>query len=111
MIGGNITAVIQTETIEKSRIGSPIRQWTDAVSLYGWLDMMSGGTNHTTFNAKIESSTHVFLCDYVPLTGINAENSRAVINGQVYEITMIDNPMQMNQHYEIYLKFVGGQHE
>ena len=43
--------------------------------------------------------------------GIQAENSRMTINGKVYDILLIDNPMEMGSgsQLEIYLKYTGGQ--
>ena len=40
---------------------------------------------------------------------VTSENARMVIQGLVYEILLIDNPMNMNEHLEIYLRFIGGQ--
>jgi hypothetical protein len=40
---------------------------------------------------------------------VTSENARMVIEGLVYEILLIDNPMNMNRHLEIYLRYVGGQ--
>lgn len=40
---------------------------------------------------------------------VTSENARMVIHGAVYEILLIDNPMNMNEHLEIYLRFIGGQ--
>ena len=30
------------------------------------------------------------------------------VDGVVYELTMIDDPMELHEHIEIYLKYVGG---
>lgn len=111
MIGGNIKAVLQTKTIEKTDIGEAVSHWSDSVSLLGWLDLSNGDSKHTAFYAKIQESTHIFICDYKDLSpyGITAENCRMLINGLVYEILLIDNPMELNRQLEIYLKFVGGQ--
>lgn len=111
-IGGNITAVIQTATITKNRIGEQVKSWADKQTLKGWLDLQAGDSKYTNFNAKIQESTHVFVADYVPLApGIAAENSRMVINSKVYDVLLIDNPMEMGSgsQLEIYLKFTGGQ--
>lgn len=111
-IGGNIKAKVQVCTTTKNEIGEQVQTWADAQTLKGWLDLSSGDSRHTTFNAKIQESTHVFVADYVPLdSGINAENSRMVINGKRYEVTLIDNPMEMGSgsQLEIYLKYTGGQ--
>mgnify|MGYP003503101119 CR=1 FL=1 len=36
------------------------------------------------------------------------EDIRMVIKGQMYDVTYIDNPDEMNEHLEIFLKKVGG---
>lgn len=111
-INGNTVAVIQTFTTLANEIGEQVKTWSDAQSIKGWLDMMSGDSNYLAYNAKIQESTHIFVADYVPLAeGISAETARMVINGKVYDITVIDNPMEMKHgsQLEIYLKFVGGQ--
>ncbi len=111
MINGNVNGVLQLRSTEKNEIGEATAIWSDVVTLYGWLDLSGGDSKHTTFNAKIQESTHVFICDYTDLTayGLTAENCRIVIKGLVYEVLLIDNPMELNQQLEIYLKFVGGQ--
>lgn len=111
-IGGNITAVIQICTTAKNEIGENIQTWTDAKTIKGWLDLSSGESRYTPFNAKIQESTHIFIADYVTLPDkIKAENSRMVIKGKRYDIMLIDNPMEMERksHLEIYLKYTGGQ--
>ena len=37
-----------------------------------------------------------------------SENARMIINGSVYHILMIDDPVGMHQHLEIMLQYVGG---
>ena len=111
-IGGNITAVIQTATTTKNSIGEQVKSWVNAQTLKGWLDLSAGDSRYTTYNAKIQESTHIFIADYVPLAdGIQVENSRMVINGKVYDILLIDNPMEMcsGSQLEIYLRYTGGQ--
>lgn len=111
-IGGNITAVIQTATTTKNAIGEQVKSWANAQTLKGWLDLSSGDSKYTAYNAKIQESTHVFIADYVPLAaGIQAENSRMTINGKIYDVLLIDNPMEMGSgsQLEIYLKYTGGQ--
>ena len=108
-IGGNTKAIIQTHTTEKNAIGEGVKKWSDVQTLTGWLDLSGGSSGYTAFAAKVQESTHVFLCDYVPLPeGIKAENSRLVIDGKAYDITLIDDPMGLHAHYEIYLKYTGG---
>ena len=110
MIGGNKLAEIQISTVTKNVIGEQVKAWETVQSLKGWLDLQGGDSKYTTFNAKMQESTHIFLADYVQLDKrIKAENSRAVIDGQVYVIMLFDNPMELNLQWEIYLKYTGGQ--
>lgn len=119
-IGGNTKAIFQVEKMSRDEkgkyirnsAGEIIRDWEDAQTIKGWLDLNSGDSKHTTFYAKIQESTHIFIADYVKLDErINAENARMVIGGKVYDIMLIDNPMGMGKgsQLEIYLKYTGGQ--
>ena len=111
-IGGNINAIIQISTATKNAIGESVKTWADVQTLRGWLDLFSGRASYAPYNAKIQESTHLFICDYIPIDSrISAENSRMKINGKVYEITLIDNPMEMGSgsQLEFYLKYTGGQ--
>jgi len=110
MIGGNTTAEIQTKTTTKNRIGESVATFQTVQSIKGWLDLSSGDSRYTNYSAKIQESTHIFMCDYVALdASIKAENSRLIVNGERYDITLIDDPMGMHQHLEIYLRYTGGQ--
>ena len=134
-IGGNTTAIVQVRTAKKNAIGESVPTWVDAFSLFGWLDL-SGGDSNFTYNAKVQQSTHIFLCDFQHLTAltddfiwdvlnfmknwivdedsdkvaikVTSENSRMVIGSDVYNINLIDDPMGMHQHLEIYLEYIGG---
>lgn len=111
-IGGNTNAIIQISATTKNAIGEQVKAWKDVQTLHGWLDLQSGESRYRVYNAKIQESSHIFVCDYVELDRrINAENARLVNNGAVYDIMLIDNPMQMKtgSQLEIYLKYTGGQ--
>ena len=109
-IGGNTQAVIQIRNVTKNAIGEHVESWADVQTIKGWLDMASGDAHTTTYYAKIMDSTHYFISDYVKLDSrITDENSRMMVNGKHYDIRMIDNPMEMNQQLEFYLKYTGGQ--
>ena len=111
-IGGNITAIIQVCTAAKNEIGENVQTWVDAQTVKGWLDLQAGDSKYTSFSAKMQESTHIFIADYVVLDSlITAENSRMVINGKRYDVVLIDNPMELGSgsQLEFYLKFTGGQ--
>ena len=110
-IGGNIVAVLQTKSGNgKNAIGEAVNNWEDAFTLVGWLALQSGGNNRNTFNAKIEESTHIFLCDYnADVYALADSDTRMIIKGNMYDVLLIDNPDEMDEQLEIYLDKVGGQ--
>lgn len=108
-IGGNITGHVFKKTSSgKNEIGEATVVWEEAFGLLGWLGLQTGGANYNNFNAKIEESTHVFLTDYH--SGVYAladQDTRMIIKGNTYDVLLIDNPDEMNEQLEIYLKKVG----
>jgi len=109
-IGGNTAATIQVPTVSKNAIGEAVSTWEDVQTIKGWLDLSSGNSGYSSYYAKIQESTHIFIADYVQLDSrIKAENSRFIINGKRYDVMLIDNPMELNAQLEIYLKYTGGQ--
>lgn len=110
-IGGNIKGTIQTQITAKNSIGEAIKEWSDAFSCVGWLGLQSGGKNYT-HNAKLEDTTHVFLCDYH--SGIYAladRDTRMIVKGFVYDVLLIDNPDEMDEQLEVYLRRVGAEND
>lgn len=142
MIGGNINAVVQIKSQgDKNEIGERESVWFNALKLHGWLDFMSGEAKYTTFNAKVEESSHLFICDYKEditklcclldgngdyifdsencvirtrtssdgedVESATSENGRMIVDGRVYDIVFIDDPMHLHQQYEFYLKATG----
>ena len=107
MIGGNITAVLQKCVYSFNDIGEPIEDYAESISLFGFLDLSSGDSHY----AKVQESTHIFICDYKDLKGYKADNSRLIVNDEVYDVTLIDDPMGLHQHLEIYLQYKGAQDE
>ena len=109
-IGGNIKGIIQTKSTEKNKIGESSKKWADAFSLTGWLGLQSGDSKYTNFNAKLEESTHVFLCDYHEgAYTLASEDTRMIIKGFVYDVLLIDNPDEMDEQLEIFLRRVGAE--
>ena len=111
MINGNIKALLQ----EKSEtginvIGERIQEWVTIIELKGFLDFQGHSTNRTTYETKLEESTHLFICDYKSFNK-KAENKRMIIDNEVYDVVYIDDPMNLHQHLEIFLKYAGGQNE
>jgi head-tail adaptor len=107
MIGGNIEAVLQRcEGSATNAIGERIQTWSDVQTLHGWLDLSAGDSKYT-HDTKLQESTHIFICDYVTIDR-KPENKRLKVNGHSYDVLLIDDPMELHQHLEIYLKYLGG---
>lgn len=115
-IGGNISGTVQTMTgSEKNAIGEAVNEWKDFASQSGWLGMQSGDSKYTNHSAKLEESTHVFLCDFnaaiyaltLPDETGAIPQVRMIIKGMVYDVLLIDNPDEMDAQLEIYLRKVG----
>lgn len=107
-IGGNTVLTLQTKQSAKNGIGEGVNAWSDLAALTGFLDLMTGSSAYNTFHTKMQESTHVFLADYAELS-VEPEECRALIGGKVYDVLLIDDPMGLHEHLEIYLKYVGGQ--
>lgn len=106
-IGGNIFGVLQSKVLTKNIIGENEISWNDEIVILGFLDLLSGSSDYISYNSKTQESTHVFLCDYIKISFV-PEQCRMIINNNIYDVLLIDNPMELNQHLEIYLKFTGG---
>ncbi len=106
MIGGNIEAILQQKTGSTMNvIGERVQAWSDINHIWGWLDLSSGDSRYT-YNAKIQESTHIFMCDYVDIDRYT-DDKRLSVNGNLYDVLLIDDPMELHQHLEIYLKYLG----
>lgn len=106
MIGGNVEAQVQVKSeVETNTLGERIQQWSDIQSLWGWLDLSNGDSKYT-YDAKLQESTHIFICDYTPIDQ-TSNDKRLLVNGAVYDILLIDDPMGLHQQLEIYLKYMG----
>jgi head-tail adaptor len=107
MIGGNIEATLQKKVrLWTNSIGENVQDWIVCHQFdAGWLDLSSGDSKYT-YDAKLQESTHIFITDYVPIDK-KANDKRLVVNGEIYEVLLIDDPMELHQQLEIYLKYVG----
>lgn len=108
MIGGNIYVTVQkySEGI-KNKIGSVAPVWEDTGQvLFGFLDLISADDNSDKMRTVVQDSTHVFVMDYEELN-LASKNCRLIIKNRIYEIQYIDDLMELHEHIEIYLKYIG----
>lgn len=106
MIGGNKLATLEIKASRRNSIGELVDTWTPYTHIQGFLDFLSGAADIQNYNAKMQESTHVFIGDYVPIN-LQESECRLVVDGKPYEITLIDDPMELHKHIEIYLKYIG----
>lgn len=104
-IGGNIHAIVQVKKTKRNYLGETVTEYIDFKTITGYLDYMSGESNFAVYNAKLDDTTHIFICDYEELPDEN--NIRLQIDDRVYEVKLIDVPMGIKYHMEIYLRYVG----
>lgn len=113
-IEGNTKAYVQVRTVSADEYAMDKGYWADAFPqpLTGVLDLVAADTSRTLMK-RVEDSDYIFLCDYFDLHAdaekLTAENSRILIDGEIYEVRMYDDVMQLHEHMEIYLKYLGGQ--
>lgn len=109
-IGGNVTAEIQINSPVENLIGEHAAKWATVQNINGFLDYSSGESLYTNYQAKVQDSTHVFIADYMELDNrIKAENSRLKIGSKIFDILLIDNPMELEYHFEFYLRYTGSE--
>lgn len=120
MIGGNKTVLLQIKAgTTKNKIGERVPDWKDLCELVGFLDLSGGDSKYTSYNAKMQESSHIFVGDYQPIPDtfevdgesikVKAENVRMVADSERYDVMLIDDPMGLHKQLEIYLKYTGGQ--
>lgn len=113
MIGGNTIATIQVKEVGKNTIGEQAKRWVNLGTVLGFLDFVSN-QNENPFRGKVQNTSHIFLCDHsrwvVAGQGatVTPERIRMVVNNEVFNVLLIDDPMGMHQHLEIYLEYLGG---
>lgn len=113
MIGGNIVLELQikafndttTNSIGEQETGEHSPVWLPYKKLTGWLDLSTGTAQYNNYNSKVAESSHIFICDYQKLDKKEKE-LRAIVNGAMYDVDFIDNPMELNAQLEIYLSKV-----
>ena len=100
-----MTFKLQTFDSQPDGMGGTTEDWTEYDTVLGYLDLITGSNQqHQAQNAIVEESTHVLITDY--RDDIH-DRMRVVSAGRVYKITYVDDPVGVNHHLEIYLKFEG----
>ena len=111
-IKGNTHCTIQAMgEAERNAIGEMVAKWVDVYEFEGIIGLQTGDSNYSIHKAKIEESSHVIVCDYdADIYALAGQNTRIIAKGRMYDVLLIDNPDELDEHLEIYLRFVGGQY-
>jgi len=85
-------------------LGQDVYDWQTVHTLSGWLDMLTG--EEDVSNAVLESSTHVFITKDLSFWVTRKDRLYFVDQKKTYEITFVDDPVNMAHHLEVYVKRV-----
>jgi len=124
----NETAEIYRKVTTPDGMGSSSIEWIAIMTSQGRLDQASANEVNRASKLMYET-THTWFCGLLEITIVDPveqatyfgtpfapspfgegipsliiNSDRLVVNGETYEITAIDNPMNMNHHLEISVK-------
>lgn len=106
MIGGNVIGLLQSKTAFKNSFGEVENSFDTSYMVKGYLDYMGGDASYKSqFKGALEQTTHLFIADYVAIEN-GSTLKRMIVNNKIYEVLYIDNPMELNDHLEIFLKYL-----
>lgn len=103
MIGGNTVAYIKRAVTIQNELGEDLKSYELVQTLNGFIDYSSGLYDYSN-KTKAENTSHVFICDFV-IPKWNDKEAIAEINGKRYDVLFTDNPMELNDHLEVFLKY------
>lgn len=113
MIGGNVELTVYNKlSYDKNEIGEVEPSNSEGEKIMGFLDYISGSADLSKFHAKVEESTHVFISDYADNVWMfNSAVTKCGVTGYGnFQILLVDDPMGLHQHIEVYLKYIGDLH-
>lgn len=91
-------------TKKDNGIGGFIEKEGELFKIKGYLDLLTGEEGNAN-NAFIQESSHILITDF--RKDINTKHWIVDSKNNRYDIILVDDPVYMNDHLEIYLKFIG----
>ncbi|MGM0228695.1 hypothetical protein IGJ28_000756 [Enterococcus sp. AZ091] len=94
----------EVDTNEKDELNRSIYAWHTVHTCWGYLDLLTGSDEQQHQNSLLATSSHVFLTKD---TSFLIKSNDMIYNPRTditYEITFVDNVMELDDHYEIYCK-------
>ncbi len=92
------------KTGKRNSLGQIIHDFQESGIFDGWIDFLSGEESNGQ-NAITAESTHVIITFDTSLEISISDRIR--FKDRDYEVTYADNPMELDDHLEIFLKAVG----
>ena len=87
----------------ENELGQEIFEHKRVAVFAGYMDMLDGSES-TDKLAYLADSTHIILTKDMT---VNVEiEDKIEVNGKSYEVTYVDNPVNIGHHLEIYVKGV-----
>lgn len=94
----------EVDTGEVDELNDPIFDWRVVHRPLGYLDMMTGSDEQTYQNSLLATSSHVFITEDTSFEILSTDRIYNPRTGIEYEITFVDNVMELSDHLEIYCK-------
>lgn len=92
--------ILSPQEGEKNALGQVTYQLVEKGSIKGFLDMLAG--NEAERATALSASSHIFLTKETKVALSTKDRLR--ILGKEYEVTYVDDPVNLGHHLEIYLK-------
>ena len=97
--------VLRQGTTEKNAMGQVTSDYAPYGLVEGYMDMLSGNEAISS-NSLIEESSHVLITWDIDSDITNMDRIENPRTKEVYEITFVDNVMELGQLLEVYCKKV-----
>lgn len=94
----------EKETGKLDERNNPIVEWLVVHELSGLMDMITGSDEQTYQNSLIATSQQVLISEDVSFPVLTTDRIRNPRTGVEFEITFVDDPMELEHHLEIYCK-------
>lgn len=102
MLPFEILREIETDKVDERN--NPIMEWNVVHTLEGLMDMITGSDEQTYQNSLIATSQQVLLSEDTSFEVLSTDRIRNPRTGVEFEITYVDDPLELTHHLEIYCK-------
>jgi len=98
-----VNAVVQRYVETDDGMGGKDYRWENHIEIEGTLDQLTG--DEVLASDKLgELSDHIFII--FEIVDVK-RGDRFIINDEIYNVTNVDNPNNLDRHLEIKLKYTG----